>query len=148
MLSALRKMPYLFDHLDAVVNEFIDDLADNKGADYKALLGAGTDGLVQENSIADQNRQAVMSKISSIQASRINNRQPPMTPQRAFKEAVKAVTGKDISSINKKTTEKLSKRSRSNSVRSGRKPNAVASNGKSKNTAEIAAILDKQYNLK
>jgi len=110
-----------YNQVAADVNEQIDQLAGSPGMGFETTLGAGTDGLVPKGGVADLNRQKVINEISKIQQERAGRGQPPMTNKRAFTEAVKKVTGKDISTHNKNVKKKAQARGNNVTPRKGKK---------------------------
>ena len=133
-------MSQQYNMLDAEVNEAIDSLAGSPGLDFETTLGAGTDGFVPKGSLAENNRQRVISEIESMQQERARTGYPPMTTQRAFTEAVKTVTGEDISTNNQKVQRKSASRKSNISQRKGRKNTKRASNDSAeRNKRSVAA---------
>lgn len=93
------------------VNDLIDDLANDRSADFKQILGAGE----SDNTISDRqakNRDLVFDEVNSIMNARRDKGLPPISMRRAFSEAVKAVTGKPLQDKQTKTAQKLESRKR------------------------------------
>lgn len=133
------------EQIAAQVNEYYDELADSKVADFKEIVGAGTDGVVPANSVASRNREAITKEMNSIQAQRRGRKIPVLTTKRCFTQALEKVTGQNIETSNKKTVDKLNQRSNGNSLRGGRKGKDAQKPKKQLSNADIAKLQEKKY---
>lgn len=127
--------------IEGQMNDFIDDLSNDKSGDFKTSLGSGVNGMLSDSQ--KSNRDKVLDFILSDSNDRVQKGLPVASTKKSFNTAMTSLFNRETSK-NSKTQVQLGKRQRSGFIQ-GTKKDAPKNGKKFSPQAKAAKALNEKY---